>query len=111
MTSKAASGHVIELVGSINVSSPRIYIANLLDGPIGRQGTKVSERMEMNLPAIAAILCLLVWIALTFVIAIPSGWVHIPLILGVLLIVKAIVSGGRSSQISQLENKNSPFGT
>jgi hypothetical protein len=95
LTSKAASGHVIELVGSINVSSPRIYIANLLDGPNTRQGIDLSERMEMNLPAVAAILCILIWIVLAFVIAIPSGWVHVPLILGVLLIVKAIVDGGR----------------
>ena len=49
----------------------------------------------MNLPAIAASLCILVWIVLAFVIAIPSGWVHIPLILGVLLIVKAIVEAGQ----------------
>ncbi len=47
----------------------------------------------MNLPGIAAILCLVVWATLAFVLALPSGWVHIPLILGVLLIVKAIVDG------------------
>jgi hypothetical protein len=48
----------------------------------------------MNLPAVAAVLCLIVWIALAFVIAIPSGWVHVPLILGVLLTVKAIAEAG-----------------
>lgn len=47
----------------------------------------------MNLPGIAAVLCLAIWIALAFVFAIPSGWVHIPLIVGVLLIVRAIVNG------------------
>ena len=47
----------------------------------------------MNLAAIAAVLCLLVWIVLAFVLALPSGWVHIPLMFGVLLIVKAIVDG------------------
>ncbi len=47
----------------------------------------------MNLPGIAAALCLIAWIILAFVIALPNGWVHIPLIIGVLLIVKAIVDG------------------
>lgn len=74
-------------------SSPRAYIANLLDGLNNRQGTDFPERMEMNLPGVAAILCLMVWVTLAFLLALPSGWVHIPLILGVLLIVKAIVDG------------------
>ena len=47
----------------------------------------------MNHAAIAAVLCLLAWIVLAFVLALPSGWVHIPLMIGVLLIVKAIVDG------------------
>ena len=45
----------------------------------------------MNLQAVAAALCLLIWIYLAFVMAIPSGWVHLPLVAAVLLIVKAIV--------------------
>lgn len=95
MTYTAASGHVTELVGSINGSSPRIYIANLVDGLNNRQGTHRIERTEMNLAGLAAILSLFVWVLITFVLALPSGLVHIPLILGVLLIVKAIVDGGR----------------
>jgi uncharacterized membrane protein len=71
-----------------------MYIANLQGQPNGRQGIELSERKSMSLTAIAATLCILIWIALAFVIAIPSGWVHIPLILGVLLIVKAIVESG-----------------
>jgi uncharacterized membrane protein len=49
----------------------------------------------MNLPGIAAIVCLVIWVTLAFVLAVHNGWVHIPLILGVLLIVKAIVDGGK----------------
>ena len=45
----------------------------------------------MNLPAVAAALCLLIWLVLTFYLALPSGWVHLPLVVAVLLIVKAIV--------------------
>jgi uncharacterized membrane protein len=64
-----------------------------VDGLNHRQGTDVCEGEKMNLPAIAAILCLVVWITLAFWLALPTGWVHVPLILGVLLIVKAIVDG------------------
>ncbi len=45
----------------------------------------------MSLPLLGAILSLVVWILLAFVAAVPSGWVHVPLILGVLLVVKTIV--------------------
>jgi uncharacterized membrane protein len=93
LTSTAANGHVIELVGSINGSSPRIYIANLVSGPKDRQGRHLRERTKMNVFGIVAILCLLVWVYLAFVLALPNGWVHIPLILGVLLVVVAIVEG------------------
>jgi uncharacterized membrane protein len=41
---------------------------------------------------LAAVVCLALWIGLAFVWALPSGWVHIPLVVGVLLIVRAIVS-------------------
>lgn len=39
-----------------------------------------------------AILCLAAWIVLAFVLSIPSGWVHLALVAGVLLIVRAIVA-------------------
>jgi len=64
-------------------------------GPNHRQGTDVSERMEMNLSGIGATICLVVWMVLAFVMALPSGWVHVPLIIGVLLTVKAIVDANR----------------
>ena len=44
-----------------------------------------------NLALLAAIACLALWIVLAFVIAWPSGWAHVPLAVGVVLIVKAIV--------------------
>ena len=47
----------------------------------------------MNLPKITAVVCLVVWATLAFWLALPTGWVHVPLIVGVLLIVKAIVDG------------------
>jgi hypothetical protein len=53
------------------------------------------ERIDMNLYGVAATLCFVVWVMLAFVLALPTGWVHIPLILGVFLIVKAIVDSKR----------------
>ncbi len=49
----------------------------------------------MNLSGIGATICLVVWMVLAFVMALPSGWVHVPLIIGVLLTVKAIVDANR----------------
>ncbi|MDH3496284.1 MAG: hypothetical protein OER21_05950 [Gemmatimonadota bacterium] len=42
--------------------------------------------------ALAAIVCLAVWIVLAFVLAVPSGWVHLPLAVAALVIVRAIVA-------------------
>lgn len=39
-----------------------------------------------------AVLCLAVWVGLAFVAAVPSGWVHVPLVAGVLVLVRAIVA-------------------
>ena len=47
----------------------------------------------MNASLIAAIICIVLWIFLAFVAAIPSGWVHLPLAVGVVLIAKAILDG------------------
>ncbi len=49
----------------------------------------------MNFALGAAILCFIGWIILAFVLAIPSGWVHLPLALGALLVAKAIGEGRR----------------
>lgn len=45
----------------------------------------------MNIYSIGAILGLLSWIFLAFVLALPTGWVHIPLVFAVVLVVIAIV--------------------
>ena len=45
----------------------------------------------MNWYAGAGILLLILWVVLAFVLAIPSGWVHVPLALGCILLVRAIV--------------------
>lgn len=41
--------------------------------------------------ALGAVVSLVLWIVLAFVVAIPSGWVHAPLALGSILIARAIV--------------------
>jgi uncharacterized membrane protein len=41
---------------------------------------------------LATAACLLLWIALAFVVAWPSGWAHVPLVAAVLLAVRAIVA-------------------
>lgn len=42
---------------------------------------------------LGAAACIVLWIALAFVVAWPSGWAHVPLVAGVLLAVRAIVAG------------------
>ena len=41
--------------------------------------------------SLLAVLCYAVWVVLAFVRAVPSGWVHVALVAGVLLTVRAIV--------------------
>lgn len=41
---------------------------------------------------LVAVLCLAAWIVLAFVLAVPNGWVHVPLVAGVLLVVRAVVA-------------------
>jgi uncharacterized membrane protein len=43
---------------------------------------------------LTAILAFVLWVVLAFVLAIPSGWVHVPLMAAALLAVKGIVDGG-----------------
>ncbi|MDH3496285.1 MAG: hypothetical protein OER21_05955 [Gemmatimonadota bacterium] len=40
---------------------------------------------------LAAVACLGLWVVLAFVLAVPSGWVHVPLAAGALVIVRAAV--------------------
>ncbi len=47
-------------------------------------------------PATAlAILCLVVWVVFVFVVATPSGWVHVPLGVGSVLLVRGLVGRRR----------------
>jgi hypothetical protein len=40
---------------------------------------------------LAGVVMLVIWVVLAFVMAIPSGWVHVPLALGVSAIAIAII--------------------
>ncbi|HWP38888.1 MAG TPA: hypothetical protein VNL18_15185 [Gemmatimonadales bacterium] len=52
----------------------------------------------MNAALIGAVVSLVAWIILAFVIPWPSGWAHVPLAVGVVLLVKAIVGPDRPRQ-------------
>ncbi|HKI95942.1 MAG TPA: hypothetical protein VJ992_11700 [Gemmatimonadales bacterium] len=47
--------------------------------------------MKSRVSLLAALVLLALWIYLTFVRAIPSGWVHVPLIVAVVCVAYAIV--------------------
>ncbi|MBI4500018.1 MAG: hypothetical protein HY700_02535 [Gemmatimonadetes bacterium] len=47
--------------------------------------------MKPAFALVAAAVCLVVWVVLAFVVAIPSGWVHVPLAIGACLVAVAIV--------------------
>ncbi len=42
---------------------------------------------------IGVAICLVAWIVLAFVLAIPSGWVHVPLAAGAILVAVGIAGG------------------
>jgi len=44
----------------------------------------------MNLFVIAALLSLAAWVVLAFVLAVPSGWVHVPLAAGCVLMARGL---------------------
>ena len=50
--------------------------------------------MKFTITGAAAIA---VWLILTFGVAVPSGWVHLPLAVGVVLIAMGIVKGSERS--------------
>ena len=50
----------------------------------------------MNISFILAIACLILWVVLAFVVAIPSGWVHLPLAAGTVLLARAVVESGKT---------------
>jgi hypothetical protein len=45
----------------------------------------------MNLYVLLALVSLILWAILAFAMAIPSGWVHVPLAVGVVLVAIGIV--------------------
>ncbi len=47
----------------------------------------------MNLTSIAGVLSLLAWIVLVFVLHVPAGWPHLFLALGVILLIRRVVTG------------------
>lgn len=47
----------------------------------------------MNRYFLLALVALVLWVVLAFGLAIPSGWVHLPLALGAVLVAVAIVKG------------------
>ncbi len=54
----------------------------------------------MNVPLLVAAASLVLWLVLVFVLQVAAGWIHIPLVLGVLALVKTIVEGGPSKSPS-----------
>jgi hypothetical protein len=58
----------------------------------GDAGGAVSAWRKLG-PALGAVACLALWVVLAFVMAVPSGWVHVPLALATVLIAVAIVRG------------------
>ena len=54
----------------------------------------------MNMPLLVGVASLALWVILVFVVQVAAGWIHIPLVLGVLALVKAIVEGSPSKSPS-----------
>ena len=50
----------------------------------------------MNLYLVAAVLCLAAWAIMVYAMAIPSGWIHLPLAAGCVLLARGIVGKKRS---------------
>ncbi len=48
-----------------------------------------------NPTLLAAVAALVLWVVLAFVVHVPSGWVHLLLAAGVLLLVRRVVTGPR----------------
>ena len=55
----------------------------------------------MNLMLVGAVLSLAGWVLLVFVLATPSGWVHVALVAATLLFAKAIIEAEPKSPNSK----------
>lgn len=51
----------------------------------------------MNLYFLLALLSLVLWAVLAFAMAVPTGWVHLPLAVAVVLFAVAIVRGEKKA--------------
>jgi uncharacterized membrane protein len=47
----------------------------------------------MNVSLVVGLLCLVLWVMLGFVVPVGAGWVHLFLAVGVLLLVRRVVTG------------------
>ncbi len=50
----------------------------------------------MNLSLVVGVVSLLVWIFLAFIHPLATGWIHLLLALGVVLLVRRVVTGRRA---------------
>ncbi len=73
-----------------NVALRPAYIANIEAAQNTVKEAETQERSGMKLNYFGALICILLWIYLAFVAAIPSGWVHVPLAVGVVLVATGI---------------------
>jgi len=51
-----------------------------------------SEDGTMNVYLIVGIACLVLWGILLFGLAVPSGWVHVPLAVGFVLVARGLMA-------------------
>jgi hypothetical protein len=54
--------------------------------------------MKASVSLMLAVVFLALWVALAFVVKIPSGWVHVPLGLGATLVAVAIIESRPSGK-------------
>ena len=49
--------------------------------------------MPVNLSLVLALLSLIAWIAMIFIVHVPHGWPHVFLAAGVILLIRRVVTG------------------
>jgi uncharacterized membrane protein len=62
----------------------------------------------MNLYSLLALICFVLWLVLAFGMAIPSGWVHVPLAACAVLIVVGIVKADEARASRGKNSKSAP---
>lgn len=66
-----------------------------MTGPGAAPQAPAPKTRFFNPTLLAAVAALVLWVVLAFIVHIPSGWVHLPLAAGVLLLVRRVVTGPR----------------